>query len=509
MSKLFLFATGGTGTRVLKSLTMILASGVKTNCEEIVPMIIDTDVNNGDLEKFRRIISNYQQIHNTLYKGASAEEADGYFFRTKISKPKELNISGLHYKSLQDMIGYETMPANGLRSSKGLADLLFSKHNKTMNLEKGFLGNPNVGSIVLKDVVESEGFKEFTQEFREGDRILIVNSIFGGTGAAAYPLLMNLFRFGKDQLNNSAYFKDAVIGGVTILPYFEVDQDAFKAGDSAIDSNTFVTKTKAALSYYDKHLSQLIDAQFYIGDTRKSNYANVDGGTKQENPANFIEFGAALAAIEFMSYDEAGDRNKLANKPLYFEFGIEGDTEQITLNHLKSVLKAETKALVKFSYFNLYLTNFLQGSLSNSKLSWRNQLGLSNDFYSNQFMKALRGFAEDHYYLWKWELNNESHGRRFLPFMIKPKMENSQKGIMKVPVQLDCDQADLFSFVNGVPAENSSSFWKKDHFGFDEVFNETAEDLAAESYPMVEQRFNAMINEGMKTIIEKRFKNQL
>ena len=37
--KLYLFAIGGTGSRVLKSLTMLLASGIKVNTEKIIPMI--------------------------------------------------------------------------------------------------------------------------------------------------------------------------------------------------------------------------------------------------------------------------------------------------------------------------------------------------------------------------------------------------------------------------------------------------------------------------------------
>lgn len=39
MSKLYVFAIGGSGSRVLRSLTMLLSSGVHTDYE-IVPMIV-------------------------------------------------------------------------------------------------------------------------------------------------------------------------------------------------------------------------------------------------------------------------------------------------------------------------------------------------------------------------------------------------------------------------------------------------------------------------------------
>src|SRR5690606_27256473 len=116
------------------------------------------------------------------------------FFRTEIQPPKELNISGTDYGTLKEMVSYDTLNANGFSKTKGLFDLFYSEQNKNMQLEKGFLGNPNVGSVVLKNVIESRQFKEFTQDFGQDDRIFIISSIFGGTGAAGFPLLMNVFR---------------------------------------------------------------------------------------------------------------------------------------------------------------------------------------------------------------------------------------------------------------------------------------------------------------------------
>jgi hypothetical protein len=67
MARLFVFAIGGTGSRVLKSLTMLLASGVKPNSErefEIVPIIIDPHKSNEDLKRTERLLGNYQTISN-------------------------------------------------------------------------------------------------------------------------------------------------------------------------------------------------------------------------------------------------------------------------------------------------------------------------------------------------------------------------------------------------------------------------------------------------------------
>ena len=47
MAKLFIFGIGGTGSRVIKSLTMLLSAGLKAeNDFEIVPIIIDPHKDN-------------------------------------------------------------------------------------------------------------------------------------------------------------------------------------------------------------------------------------------------------------------------------------------------------------------------------------------------------------------------------------------------------------------------------------------------------------------------------
>lgn len=51
MSKIYIFGIGGTGSRVIKSLTMLLASGVQMDSDAIVPIIIDPDVAAADLTR--------------------------------------------------------------------------------------------------------------------------------------------------------------------------------------------------------------------------------------------------------------------------------------------------------------------------------------------------------------------------------------------------------------------------------------------------------------------------
>ena len=69
MAKLFLFGIGGTGARVIKSLTMLLACGVQPNrseIDEIIPIIIDPHGANEDLKRTISLLNNYQRIYERL-----------------------------------------------------------------------------------------------------------------------------------------------------------------------------------------------------------------------------------------------------------------------------------------------------------------------------------------------------------------------------------------------------------------------------------------------------------
>jgi hypothetical protein len=64
--KLYVFGIGGTGSRVIKALTMLVASGCKleNDFDTIVPIIIDPDTSNGDLNRTKEILKLYQEIRN-------------------------------------------------------------------------------------------------------------------------------------------------------------------------------------------------------------------------------------------------------------------------------------------------------------------------------------------------------------------------------------------------------------------------------------------------------------
>ena len=75
----YVFGIGGTGARIIRSLTMLLASGVtlpETN--KIIPIIIDVDAKNADTSRTLKSLEAYKLIRERGY-GTREEIKDGFF----------------------------------------------------------------------------------------------------------------------------------------------------------------------------------------------------------------------------------------------------------------------------------------------------------------------------------------------------------------------------------------------------------------------------------------------
>lgn len=247
MSKLYIFGIGGTGSRVLRSFTMMLAAGVKIGVNEIVPIIIDPDVSNADLTRTVQLMNTYRAIHSELHFD---EENESQFFRkelTQVLGNYTLRINDTDDKTFQQFIDLPSMD----KVNKAMMKILFSDKNLNSSMDIGFKGNPNIGSVVLNQIVRSEDFEDFANSFEADDKIFIISSIFGGTGASGFPLLLKTLRTG-DSFSNHDLINNAEIGAITILPYFKLKSDE----ESEIDSSTFISKTKSALAYYENNISK-------------------------------------------------------------------------------------------------------------------------------------------------------------------------------------------------------------------------------------------------------------
>lgn len=265
MAKLYVFGIGGTGARVLRSFTMMMAAGVNIEADEIVPIIIDPDASNADLTRTVSLMNLYGKIRKELHFTENNESA---FFRKEISKilvNYTLRINDTNGKTFQQFIDLPSMDT----STQAMMRMLFSEKNLNSSMDVGFKGNPNIGSVVLNQIVDSDDFVDFANNFAAGDKIFIISSIFGGTGASGFPLLLKTLRTGNTFPNNEL-INNAEIGAITILPYFKLDNDQ----ESEIDSSTFISKTKSALAYYENNIIKngSVNALYFLADDVTNTY---------------------------------------------------------------------------------------------------------------------------------------------------------------------------------------------------------------------------------------------
>ena len=201
MAKVFVFCIGGTGLRVMKSVVMMAAAGMKTNGYDIVPVIIDPHV---DLEE-NTILTTTIGDYIKVYKNATSDRAQQLsapagFFNTKITRLEDLDnqqnsvsASMAEKKTFGQYLNVGKLANNDV--NKFLIQTLYSQENLSNSLSVGFKGNPNVGTVVLNEMISgADWYDAFRRHCEKGDRIFIISSIFGGTGASGYPLLEKKIR---------------------------------------------------------------------------------------------------------------------------------------------------------------------------------------------------------------------------------------------------------------------------------------------------------------------------
>ncbi|HPD58853.1 MAG TPA: hypothetical protein P5085_02560 [Paludibacteraceae bacterium] len=431
--KLYVFGIGGTGSRVIKSLAMLLAAGVKLENEfdTVVPILIDPDTENGDLNRTKDILRLYQEIRNQI------KDPDGFFkqdLRTvnELANPQSHTISPDYFQfKLNDVdsttfgqyIGFDSLSDDyrNFKDDKSFVKTLYSNSNLNSNLSIGFKGNPNMGSIVLNQFTNSEDFKRFGQTFGPEDAIFIINSIFGGTGAAGFPLLLKNLR-GNPNLLNFSQIKDAPIGGLTYLPYFTLDKK------EEINAESFEEKAKIAIDYYNRTIinQRKINVLHFIGNRGNTNAEEYAvGGPEQKNKAHFLEVAGALAIIEFCkNIGNYSCNNGTTTRPTEIkEFGIERANENISFDDLNIDNKEQLyKPLTKFRLFTQYLNEGLLKAKNVSRWTKSNFFILQKQkkspcnpayFESAEYKNQIVAF-NNHFKVWIDELSRNKPA--FNPF---------------------------------------------------------------------------------------------
>lgn len=468
----FIFAIGGTGARVLRSLTFCLASGIEKipNDTRIIPLIIDYDRTNGDKDRTVKLLDTYEELRKEAYSGVNRNPDDRNFFHPEICKLAETQVMaggqeqalrpsfvftfGLddHTKAgtFADYIDYPGM----IGATNLTRDLLSSLYNDepadfpegshpytelNLDLEKGFRGNPNIGSIIFEKLRDDDEFNRFCNTFNPAtDRVFIISSIFGGTGSSGFPRIVDAIRY-----SGIAGYDTATVGACVVMPYFKVNTPQ----GGVIHSNIFNSKEKAALSYYaqrDGHGRNIYDkltTTYFVGDDNATCIEYSEGNSTQKNDAHLVELAAALGVLDFICKPAAG----LAARK-YREFGIPDEqTENGKFNFCNfdndtfdDYLQYLFSMAVTFKYYKEYVVS---GKIP-AKTSYYAGLRLAGEVrrgWYEKFEKFIDDF--DH---WLDELAHQTDGVKFF----KQKSRESNDPVAN----------DLFDYVEGYDAPEGNLF---------------------------------------------------
>lgn len=416
MAKVFVFCIGGTGLRVMKSVVMMAAAGMKTNGYDIVPVIIDPHVDLEENTILTTTIGDYIKVYmNATTDRALQLPAPSGFFNTKIIRLEDLDnqqnsvsASMAEKKTFGQYLNVGKLANNDV--NKYLIQTLYSQDNLNNSLSVGFKGNPNVGTVVLNEMINgADWYDAFRRHCEKDDRIFIISSIFGGTGASGYPLLEKKIR--DDQAHPQV--QNAVMGAVTVLPYYSLDDPTTSGSD--IDSANFYTKTKAALSYYEKSVKA--DYLYYVGEqSLRANYENNE--KEQKDKAHFVELVAASALYDFLSRPKP-------DIPQAMTRAIRENVGALDISSLGEGYKPIIKDVVNMMIFDLLLDILPK----EGQFPLRKTRGFNNAFYLDQPFGLLKAFVSQ-YHNWYVELSENDRGFSPLNKILKgEKLSDIVKGI--------------------------------------------------------------------------------
>jgi len=322
----YVLAIGGTGNKVMEAIVYGAAADIFYRIDDTgtsVPLdcihilSIDVDASCGNTTRAKLACASYQKVYQCI-KGVKRRHRG---FHTELDI-KQWNMS----TDIKDL-SIDAQVSNFI-ADQPLARALFDKTESSLEYSEGFRGHPDLGILFFSDLLEkvkdgkrSDIQDEFVimlnaiqRDLELGDkvRVILVGSIFGGTGAAGIPILSKFLRqryasFGKN-------FQMAV---TVLLPYYSVPASTSNEDvEIVINSTVFMDKAKTALDFYGaeqlinaENGNGIYDALYLLGlpqeafvSTRK--YATGSGA--QENDAHIMEWIAVRSIAHFfrLSYLE-------------------------------------------------------------------------------------------------------------------------------------------------------------------------------------------------------------
>jgi hypothetical protein len=323
------FALGGSGIRALEPLLHLCALGLGPRQLNVV--LIDPDQSNAAVTRSRELLDLYRKVRGAITEGGAPE--DGYF-RTEV---KDIAGSALLWSPIADAEGNQdaTFQARvdrplmdgGSKPLGQLFDLLYADRMRRMNMTLGFRGVPSIGTVFMNRLREQKFFHQLLVDAQnQPDSVFFsVGSVFGGTGAAALPVVGRALTDGIPRLAAGSGIPGVPawrVGSVIMMPYFTLPTPRASSADDGgprPEAAMFAQNAAAALPTYTAAQAGF-GSYYVIGDDEpREQDKNEVGGAGQANRSHYVELYAALAALDFAA---RGGEKPTERLPVFQAVGI-------------------------------------------------------------------------------------------------------------------------------------------------------------------------------------------
>lgn len=351
---LIVIGFGGTGAKIVQSFLMMGASGALRLPRQVKVLLVDQDRGNGNTLRTVETLETYRVVKQILTDNDDPVRpfsVDFQVYSDLVWQPLRRTK-----ETLGGRFGYDPITHDRDLNSR-LLELLYSEKQINEPLDKGFLGNPNIGAPVFADTInfDEQPWKDLDQDMGAGlntggTRIVLCGSVFGGTGAAGIPNTAKLLRHRLREKHNDPDHEKAKIVLNLAMPYFtirEVDGAAVQA-----DGKNFLPNCKAALQYYhDQKYLEFCDALYVLGEADMAPIeASFLGDREQKNAAHPLELFAACNIFDALVSDDLDSKFILCRRARKEEYKWTDIPLRDSLVDQRDFVRARMGAFARLSY---------------------------------------------------------------------------------------------------------------------------------------------------------------
>lgn len=414
MANHFLAFIGGTGAKCAEAFVNLAATGVIGDPETTFHVLtLDVDATNGNRELAIGAISRYRLLREQF-------PATGQFEGSSLFGPKLI-----HYDWHMQLPGdfphaagtncLSAMRSQNNPDEESLMRLFYTDEEVGFDFSKeGFHAIPAIGAPVLQYILDTGtglgAFQDFVDAIRSNagvnSRLIVIGSIFGGTGACGIPAIM---RYLNDKTRDVAMSGNLLTSGVLLLPYYHFAEPNAE-DEMGVHARKFYNNARGALAFYRDMEKELQYQNLYlIGSPLDFNMGAYKPGMEgQKNPPTPIEWESALAiahCLQIESEDGEGGARQFIKSILGTGQGEVTQRLHFTWTDFSLNIREEVGTLVRFiaafmGYYRDYIHQFA-GATRGYKPFYQELLKPYVDTQETEFkaIAALEAFCARY---WTW-----------------------------------------------------------------------------------------------------------